>query len=47
MADHRVAAEDGGVGVDDDFVFDRRMAFHAANDVAGLRVARKAESARA
>ena len=46
MADHRVAAEDGGVGVDDDVVFERRVPLHAADDVAG-GVAREAERRRA
>ena len=41
MADDRVAAQDGGVGVDDHLVLQRRVAFHAADDVAG-RVAREA-----
>src|SRR4051812_44031869 len=43
MANDRVAAEDRGVGVDDDLVFECRVALHAADDVA-RGVARKAES---
>src|SRR5207244_12602677 len=35
---------DGGVGVDDDVILQRRMAFHAADDVAG-GVAREAQGA--
>ena len=42
VADDRVAAEDGGVGVDDDVVLQRRVALHAADDVAG-GVAREAQ----
>ena len=44
VADDGVAAENGRIGVDDDFVFEGGMAFHAADDVAG-GIAREAERA--
>src|SRR5436309_1628081 len=44
MADDAFAAEDRGVGVDDDVVLERWMALHAADDVAG-GVAREAQGA--
>ena len=36
MADHRFAAQDRGIGVDDDVVFDRGVALGVADDLAGL-----------
>src|SRR5262249_54307120 len=44
MADHGVAAQDGGVGVNHHFIFQGGMAFHAADDVAGS-ITREAQSA--
>src|SRR5208282_1137737 len=42
MAYHGVAAQDRGVRVDDNIVFQGRMTLHAADDVS-LRVARETE----
>ena len=47
VADHGFAAQDRGIGVDDDAVFDGRVAFGVADDLAGLLIAREAESTRA
>src|SRR5271165_4945323 len=44
MADDGVAAQDSGIGIDHDIVLQRRMPFHAANDVACF-IPWKAESA--
>src|SRR5437016_3432463 len=44
VADDRVAAQDGGVGVNDDLVLEGRVTLHAADDIAG-GVAREGESA--
>ena len=45
VADIGLAPQDRGIGVDDHAVADRRVAFGVADDLAGLLVARKAESA--